>query len=285
MTWPWCSASPSASRCCITARSSPPANRTRCATIPRSSGSISGRAAVMASRGADLAVEAIHTAYGLSRVLFGVSLEVHAGECIALIGRNGVGKTTTMRSIIGLTPPASGRVMWKGQDIARLGPHRICRLGIGFVPEDRRIFPELTVWENLDIARRAGPDGKTTWREEQVFGLFPDLKEIRDRRGGVLSGGQQQMLTIARTLMGNPELLLLDEPSEGLAPLIVEQLCQRVGELKATGLSIVLAEQNLQFVMALADRVYILEKGEVRFTGTPADLRADERIVHQYLTV
>jgi branched-chain amino acid transport system ATP-binding protein len=234
---------------------------------------------------ADLQVEAIHTAYGLSRVLFGVSLEVHAGECIALIGRNGVGKTTTMRSIIGLTPPASGRVVWKGRDIARLGPHRICRMGIGFVPEDRRIFPELTVWENLDIARRAGPDGKTTWREEQVFALFPDLKEIGDRRGGVLSGGQQQMLTIARTLMGNPELLLLDEPSEGLAPLIVEHLRQRVGELKATGLSIILAEQNLQFVMALADRVYILEKGEVRFTGTPADLQADKSIVQQFLTV
>jgi len=241
--------------------------------------------AVMVNKAADLAVEAIHTAYGLSRVLFGVSLEVHAGECIALIGRNGVGKTTTMRSIIGLTPPATGRVMWKGRDIARLGPHRICRLGIGFVPEDRRIFPELTVWENLDIARRAGPDGRTAWREEQVFALFPDLEAIRDRRGGVLSGGQQQMLTIARTLMGNPELLLLDEPSEGLAPLIVELLRQRVAELKSTGLSIVLAEQNLQFVMALADRVYILEKREVRFTGTPADLQADRRIVHQYLTV
>jgi len=239
----------------------------------------------MADRGADLVVDGIHTAYGLSQVLFGVSLEVHAGECIALIGRNGVGKTTTMRSIIGLTPPLSGRVVWKGQDIARLGPHRICRLGIGFVPEDRRIFPELSVWENLDIARRTGASGKTTWREEQVFALFPDLAEIRDRRGGVLSGGQQQMLTIARTLMGNPELLLLDEPSEGLAPLIVELLRQRVAELKSTGLSIVLAEQNLQFVMALADRVYILEKGEVRFTGTPADLQADKRIVHQYLTV
>ena len=239
----------------------------------------------MASQGTDLRVEAIHTAYGLSQVLFGVSLEVKAGECIALIGRNGVGKTTTMRSIIGLTPPVRGRVVWKGQDIAHLAPHRICRLGIGFVPEDRRIFPELSVWENLDIARRTGADGRTSWREEQVFALFPDLAEIRDRLGGVLSGGQQQMLTIARTLMGNPELLLLDEPSEGLAPLIVDQLCQRVGELKATGLSIVLAEQNLQFVMALADRVYILEKGEVRFTGTPADLRADERIVHQFLTV
>jgi branched-chain amino acid transport system ATP-binding protein len=239
----------------------------------------------MAELGADLKVDGIHTAYGLSQVLFGVSLEVRAGECIALIGRNGVGKTTTMRSIMGLTPPRQGHVTWKGQDIARLGPHRICRLGIGFVPEDRRIFPELSVWENLDIARRTGAGGRTTWSEEQVFALFPDLAEIRDRRGGVLSGGQQQMLTIARTLMGNPELLLLDEPSEGLAPLIVELLQQRVAELKATGLSIVLAEQNLRFVMALADRVYILEKGEVRFTGTPADLQADERIVHQYLTV
>jgi branched-chain amino acid transport system ATP-binding protein len=236
-------------------------------------------------RGSDLTVEGIHTSYGLSQVLFGVSLEVKAGECIALIGRNGVGKTTTMRSIIGLTPPASGRVMWKGQDIARLAPHRICRLGIGFVPEDRRIFPELSVWENLDIARRTGADGRTTWREDEVFALFPDLAGIRDRLGGVLSGGQQQMLTIARTLMGNPELLLLDEPSEGLAPLIVDLLRQRVAELKATGLSIVLAEQNLKFVMALADRVYILEKGEVRFTGTPADLQADAGIVHQYLTV
>ena len=245
-----------------------------------SSGASSG-----ASQGADLRVEAIHTAYGLSQVLFGVSLEVREGECIALIGRNGVGKTTTMRSIMGLTPPSSGRVLWNGHDVAGLPPHRICRLGIGFVPEDRRIFPELSVWENLDIARRPGTNGRTAWREQEVFALFPDLAEIRDRRGGVLSGGQQQMLTIARTLMGNPELLLLDEPSEGLAPLIVEQLRQRVAELKSTGLSIVLAEQNLQFVLALADRVYILEKGEVRFTGTPADLQADDRIVHQYLTV
>ena len=134
---------------------------------------------------ADLRVEDIHTAYGLSQVLFGVSLDVQAGECIALIGRNGVGKTTTMRSIMGLTPPRQGHVMWKGQDIARLGPHRICRLGIGFVPEDRRIFPELSVWENLDIARRTGAGGRTTWSEEQVFALFPDLAEIRDRRGGV----------------------------------------------------------------------------------------------------
>ncbi len=233
----------------------------------------------------ELTVEAIHTAYGLSQVLFGISIQVHPGECVALIGRNGVGKTTTMRSIMGLTPPRQGKVMWKGQDIARLPPYKICQLGIGFVPEDRRIFPELSVWENLDIARRPAQAGRQGWSEAEVFALFPDLEGIRDRRGGVLSGGQQQMLTIARTLMGNPELLLLDEPSEGLAPLIVAQLRDKVAQLKATGLSIVLAEQNLEFVLSLADRVYILEKGEVRYTGTPADLRANQDIVKQYLTV
>ena len=233
----------------------------------------------------ELTVEAIHTAYGLSQVLFGISIRVDPGECVALIGRNGVGKTTTMRSIMGLTPPRQGKVLWKGQDIARLPPYKICQLGIGFVPEERRIFPELSVWENLDIARRAAPAGKAGWSEPEVFALFPDLEGIRDRRGGVLSGGQQQMLTIARTLMGNPELLLLDEPSEGLAPLIVEQLRDKVAQLKATGMSIVLAEQNLEFVLSLADRVYILEKGEVRYTGTPADLRANQDIVKQYLTV
>jgi len=176
-------------------------------------------------------------------------------------------------------------VMWKERDISRLPPYRVCQSGIGFVPEDRRIFPELTVWENLDIARRPARPGAAAWSEAEVFALFPDLGAIRDRLGGVLSGGQQQMLTIARTLMGNPELLLLDEPSEGLAPLIVEQLREKVAQLKATGLSIVLAEQNLEFVLALADRVYILEKGEVRYTGTPADLRADQDVVRKYLTV
>ena len=234
---------------------------------------------------AELKVEAIHTAYGLSQALFGVSIEVRQGECVALIGRNGVGKTTTMRSIMGLTPPRQGRVMWKGRDIAHLPPYKICQMGIGFVPEDRRIFPELSVWENLDIARRRGTGGKAVWSEPEVFALFPDLAEIRGRRGGVLSGGQQQMLTIARTLMGNPELLLLDEPAEGLAPLIVEHLRDTVAQLKATGLSIVLAEQNLEVVLSLADRLYILEKGEVRYTGTPSELRANQDIVKQYLTV
>ena len=219
-----------------------------------------------------LTVENIHTAYGLSRVLFGISLEINAGECVVLLGRNGVGKTTTMRSIIGLTPPASGRVIWKGQDIAGWPPHRVARAGIGFVPEDRRIFAELTVWENLDVASRAG-GRRGHWTVERVYELFPKLEELRNRQGGFLSGGEQQMLTIGRTLMGNPELLLLDEPSEGLAPLVVEMLREKVGELRDQGLTILLAEQGVEFSLSLADRVYVLEKGTVRHTGPAAELR------------
>jgi branched-chain amino acid transport system ATP-binding protein len=176
-----------------------------------------------------LSVESIHSAYGLSRVLFGISLEVWAGECVCLLGRNGVGKTTTMRSVMGLLRPTNGRVVWKGTDIAGWTPHRIARAGIGFVPEDRRVFAELTVWENLDIASRAARrPGR--WNIAAVFDLFPALRPLSNRLGGYLSGGEQQMLTIARTLMGNPELLLLDEPSEGLAPLVVETLLDKVSE-------------------------------------------------------
>lgn len=232
-----------------------------------------------------LEVEKIHTAYGLSKVLFGVSLTVEAGQCVSLIGRNGVGKTTTMRSIIGLTPASQGRIVFEGTDITHMATHRISKLGLGFVPEERRIFPELTVWENLDIARRSAPGGSAGWSEEQVFDLFPDLANIQTRLGGVLSGGQQQMLTIARSLMGNPKLLLLDEPSEGLAPRVVETLRDKVGQLKAGGLSIVLAEQNLNFVLALSDYCHIMEKGEVHYAGTPADLRAKPEILEQYLTL
>jgi branched-chain amino acid transport system ATP-binding protein len=232
-----------------------------------------------------LEVEDIRTAYGLSQVLFGVSFAVEEGEVVALVGRNGVGKSTTMRSIMGLTPPREGRVRFAGQDIAGMAPHRIAKLGVGFVPEDRRIFPELSVWENLDIARKPPLDGGAAWSEEQVFALFPDLKDIQTRRGGVLSGGQQQMLTIARSLMGNPRLLLLDEPSEGLAPRVVEDLLKQVRQLKEHGLSIVLAEQNLDFVLALSDRLHILEKGEIKYSGTPAELRANQAILDKYLTV
>jgi len=232
-----------------------------------------------------LEVQEIRTAYGLSQVLFGVSFDVNEGEVVALVGRNGVGKSTTMRSVMGLTPPREGRVRFAGRDIAGMAPHRIAKLGVAFVPEDRRIFPELSVWENLDIARKPPMGGGAGWSEEQVFALFPDLKDIQARRGGVLSGGQQQMLTIARSLMGNPRLLLLDEPSEGLAPRVVEDLLEQVRRLKEHGLSIVLAEQNLDFVLALSDRLHILEKGEIKYSGTPAELRANQGILDKYLTV
>jgi branched-chain amino acid transport system ATP-binding protein len=231
-----------------------------------------------------LTVEDIHTAYGLSRVLFGISLEVAAGECVCLLGRNGVGKTTTIRSVMGLTPPTRGRVTWKGQDITGWPPHRVARAGIGFVPEDRRIFAELSVLENLTVgAQAAHRTGR--WTLNAVFELFPVLHELRDRQGGFLSGGEQQMLTIARTLMGNPELLLLDEPSEGLAPLVVEALLKQVGELKRQGLTILLAEQGVDFSLALADRVYVLERGSVRHSGPAAQLRDDTALRDKLLAI
>jgi len=231
-----------------------------------------------------LAVEDVYTSYGLSQVLFGVSLNVAAGECVCLLGRNGVGKTTTMRSIMGLTPPRQGRVMWKGRDVSGRQPYQIADLGIGFVPEDRRIFADLTVWENLDVASRTR-GGPSAWTLERVFDLFPKLSELVDRQGGFLSGGEQQMLTIARTLMGNPELLLLDEPSEGLAPLVVDHLKEQIGRLKRDGLTILLAEQNVDFSLDLADRVYVLEKGRIRYEGTSASFRQDESIRAQYLAL
>ncbi|HEV2301053.1 MAG TPA: ABC transporter ATP-binding protein [Stellaceae bacterium] len=231
-----------------------------------------------------LAVEEIHTAYGLSRVLFGISLEIEPGECVSLLGRNGVGKTTTLRSIMGLTPPNRGRVLWQGREVTGWAPHRAARAGIGFVPEDRRIFAELSVRENLEVgARAARRPGR--WTIEAVGELFPILRERRDQRGGFLSGGEQQMLTIARTLMGNPDLLLLDEPSEGLAPLVVEMLRAKIGELKGQGLTILLAEQGIDFALSLADRVYVIEKGAVRFTGPASRLRDDKELRDRLLAL
>ena len=231
-----------------------------------------------------LEVHDIHAAYGSSRVLFGISLTVARGECVCLLGRNGVGKTTTMRAIMGLTPPSSGRIVFDGTDITGLPPHRIARLGLGFVPENRRIFAELTVWENLDVAARAtGRSGH--WTVEAVYGLFPKLSELANRQGGFLSGGEQQMLTIGRTLMGNPDLLLLDEPSEGLAPLVVESMLEQVSHLKREGLTILLAEQGVDFSLALADRVYVLEKGAVRFAGAAAELRDNPRLRDELLAL
>ncbi len=228
----------------------------------------------------------VETYYGDSHILFDLSLEVEAGEVVCLLGRNGAGKTTTVRTIIGLTPPRAGRVTLGGRDLVGLPPYRIARLGIGFVPEDRRIFPNLTVHENLEVARRTwGGGSASAWTPQRVFDLFPILAERRRQLGGTLSGGEQQMLTIARTLMGSPALLLLDEPSEGLAPLVVETLRQQLTRLKASGLTLVLAEQNVRFVSELGTRVYILENGMVRYRGSMVDFLADEEARQAYLAV
>jgi len=234
----------------------------------------------LADQPVDLKVESIATYYGLSQILFDVSFSVGPGEVVALVGRNGVGKTTTMRSIAGLTPPRAGKVIWNGRDMKGVPPHQVCRAGIGYVPEDRRIFPDLTVWENLDVVWRPA-DSK--WTEERIFDIFPDLAKLRDRNGGYLSGGQQQMLTIARTLMTAPKLLLLDEPTEGLAPLAVERMVDRIGVLKAEGLAMVLAEQSTDMILALSDRMHVMEKGQIRATLTPEEVRADETLLTRYL--
>ncbi len=250
-----------------------------------------------------LEVDGLDAYYGLSHVLFGVTLEAAPGEVVALLGRNGAGKSTTLRSIMGLLPPRAGRIVFRGQDITGWPPHRVCQLGVGFVPEDRRIFPDLTVRENLEVGRRrrrrgfpkppggggqggsgwdSPPDG---WSHERIYEFFPVLGERREQKGGTLSGGEQQMLAIARTLMGNPEILLLDEPSEGLAPVVVRALLDRLVALKGRGQTILLSEQNLRFATRLADRAYILEQGHVRYEGTIAALAADEAVRQAYLMV
>jgi branched-chain amino acid transport system ATP-binding protein len=233
-----------------------------------------------------LAVRNLYTSYGLSQILFGISLEVHERECVALLGRNGVGKTTTLRSIMGLTPPRQGEIRYKEHNITGLPAYRVAKLGMGFVPEDRRIFPDLTVRENLDVARKApASPHSTVWTVERVYDIFPVLARLDERKGGYLSGGEQQMLTIGRTLMGNPDLLLLDEPSEGLAPLVVRDLGRQIQQLKEEGLTILLCEQNTNFAIALSDRAYVLEKGQVRFAGTIAELQDNEEIRRQYLAL
>ncbi len=232
-----------------------------------------------------LEVENIYTAYEQIRVLFGISFQVDQGQVVTLLGRNGVGKTTTLRSIMGLTPPQSGSIKWMGNDITGLRPYQIARLGIGFAAEDRRIFSDLTVWENLDVAIKRSERTKFRWDMDRVYDLFPALENLRDRQGGYLSGGEQQMLTIARALMGNPTLLLLDEPSEGLAPVIVQQLGVQISRLKGEGMTILLSEQNSEFSLGLSDRVTILEKGEVRFDGSVEEFMKDEETCRAFLTV
>ena len=231
-----------------------------------------------------LEVDAISTYYGLSRALFDVSITVERGQCVCLLGRNGVGKSTVMRSIMGLNPPSQGRVSWKGTGITGWRADRIARAGIGYVPEDRRVFGELSVQENLEVASRAARrPGR--WKIDAAWQLFPTLATLRDRRAGFLSGGEQQMLTIARTLMCNPELLLLDEPSEGLAPMVVDSLLEQVRRLKDDGLTILLAEQGVAFSLALADHVYVLEKGSVIHSGPASALRDDSALRDRLLTL
>jgi branched-chain amino acid transport system ATP-binding protein len=228
-----------------------------------------------------LELAAVHAVYGKSHVLHGVSLRAGAGEVVSLLGRNGAGKSTTLKAIVGVVEVTAGEIRFEGRALRGMPTHRIARLGIGLVPEDRRVFADLSVVENLAVGTR--PD--TGWTVERVFGLFPKLAALARQRGGSLSGGEQQMLTIARTLMTGPRLLLLDEPSEGLAPVVVQALAENVAALKRQGLTILMAEQNVKFARRLADRAYIIEKGEIRFDGTMAALDADERLRRAYLSV
>jgi branched-chain amino acid transport system ATP-binding protein len=228
-----------------------------------------------------LELQAVESGYGLSRVLHGVTLRAGAGEVVSLLGRNGAGKSTTLKSIVGLVEVTGGHIRFDGRDITRRPTHEISRLGVGYVPEERRIFGDLTVAENL----RVGEKGEGPWGAARVYEFFPKLGEMAGRRAGSLSGGEQQMLTVARTLMGNPRVLLLDEPSEGLAPVIVRALGDQIAALKREGLTILLSEQNLKFAARLADRAYIIEKGEIRFEGPMAALMGDEALRRKYLTV
>jgi branched-chain amino acid transport system ATP-binding protein len=228
-----------------------------------------------------LEIRGIDTFYGLGHILHGLSLGVAEGEVVALLGRNGAGKTTTLRSVSGLTPPKRGEILYKGRDIAGLGAHRVSRIGIAMVPETRDIFSYLTARENLAIARRRG----SRWQMETVLERFPGLRQRLDSKGRELSGGEQEMLAIARALMTGPELLLLDEPSQGLAPLVVSAVMETIRELKSQRVSLLLVEQNAEMALQLADRVYVIDHGTVVFEGTPERLRADQQVMTTYLGV
>jgi len=231
-----------------------------------------------------LDVSRINTFYGTSHILFDVSLHVGEGEVVALMGRNGAGKTTTIRSIMGLTPPRTGRVRFKGHDLTRLRPYLVARLGMALVPAGRRIFPGLSVRENLEIAGKPSASGTREWTVEKIFTLFPKLRELQDQRGGTLSGGEQQMLAVGRALMGNPEFILLDEPAEGLSPLIVGMLMEHLIALKRGGMPMLLCEQNAAFALRVADRGYVLDKGTVTYHGTTKELSESEE-VRSYLAL
>ena len=228
-----------------------------------------------------LEVEGVHTYYGESHVLQGISLRVDPGEVLAILGRNGMGKTTLIRTIVGFTPPREGRVVYEGTEITRLPPFRMVALGMALVPQGRRVFPSLSVRENLEVARR----GEGRWNLEQVYALFPRLGERAGNRANKLSGGEQQMLAIGRALMSNPDLLLMDEPTEGLAPLLVREVGRVIGELKRSGLSILLVEQNLALALSVADRVHVLSRGQIVHSGTPAELMGNDDVKTRYLGV
>ncbi len=232
-----------------------------------------------------LSVRGLNAYYGRAHILADVALEVATGEVVVLLGRNGAGKSTTLKSIIGLVRPTSGQIEFDGRRIDGLEPYEIAQAGLGYVPEDRRIFTELTVLENLEVGRQPPRPNAPAWTAAKVFALFPNLAAMPDRPGGRTSGGEQQMLTIARTLMGNPSCVLLDEPSEGLAPVIIDQMAQAIRALRRQGLSVLLSEQNLHFATAVSDRAYIIEKGQMRFSGTMAELAASADVRAQYLAV
>jgi branched-chain amino acid transport system ATP-binding protein len=231
-----------------------------------------------------LELEGVNAFYGRAHVLFDVSLALRRGEIVVLLGRNGAGKSTTFKSVAGLVT-VRGHVRLDGRTIVGLAPHRVARLGVGYVPEDRQIFPHLTVADNLEIGRKAGPAGQAEWTLERLLGIFPLLGQLLRRMGGTLSGGEQQLLTIARTLMGNPEVLLLDEPSEGLAPALVKALAGLVERLRGEGMSVLLSEQNVRFALRVADRAYVIDSGHIRYEGTVAALSERPDIMKRYLAV
>ena len=233
-----------------------------------------------------LELRSVHTHYETSHILFDVSLEVNQGESVCLLGRNGAGKTTTLKSILSLAPASAGSILFNGVELIGRAPYEIARLGIGYTPDERLIFPDLTVRENLEIAIKPGAAGAPAqWTVERIYALFPVLQPLGARLGGYLSGGEQQMLTIGRTLMGNPSLLLLDEPVEGVAPVVVQELTRQIKALKAMGLTILFAEQNMHFATEISDRAYVIEKGRIRFQGTMAELAADEEVKQKYLMI
>jgi branched-chain amino acid transport system ATP-binding protein len=230
-----------------------------------------------------LEVKEIHTYYGTSHIIFGISFDVREGEAVCLLGRNGAGKTTTFRSIIGLTPPKAGNIRFRGNEIVGKPSYRIAKMGIGYVPDTRRIFPDLTVRQNILVARREKEGA--VWNLETIYALFPKLRELDTHMGTQLSGGEQQMLTVARTLMTNPDLLLLDEPGEGLAPLVIKAMEQQLGEIKKLGITMLICEHNVGLATALSDRGYVIDKGTIRYQGTIDELQKNEEVRKKYLMV